>query len=113
MLTPNQKVEDVVAQKRLSSKSIYYIIADSFQAAKASPHLEIFRKKGIEVLLLSDRVDEWLTSHLMEFDGKTMKSIVKGELDIDAAEDEKDKEKQDKAKKDFEAITNQMKEVLN
>ena len=93
-------------------KSIYYIIADNFQAAKNSPHLEIFNKKGIEVLLLSDRVDEWLTSHLMEFDGKYLKSIVKGELDIDAAEDEKDKKKQDKAKKDFEAITNQMKEVL-
>lgn len=105
-------LEDYVSRMKKDQKSIYYIIADSFQAAKSSPHLEIFRKKGIEVLLLSDRVDEWLTSHLMEFDGKPMKSIVKGELDIDAAEDEKDKKKQDKAKKDFEAITSQMKEVL-
>ena len=105
-------LEDYVSRMQKDQKSIYYIIADNFQAAKNSPHLEIFNKKGIEVLLLSDRVDEWLTSHLMEFDGKPMKSIVKGELDIDPSDNEKDKKKQEKAKKDFEGITSQMKEVL-
>ena len=105
-------LEDYVSRMQKDQKSIYYIIADNFQAAKNSPHLEIFNKKGIEVLLLSDRVDEWLTSHLMEFDGKPMKSIVKGELDIDPSDNEKDKKKQEQAKKDFEGITSQMKEVL-
>jgi molecular chaperone HtpG len=62
---------------------IYYISADSFAAAKNSPHLEIFRKKGLEVLLLTDRVDEWLMSHLADFEGKQFQSVAKGALDLD------------------------------
>jgi len=81
--------------------TIYYITADTLSAAKHSPHLEVFRKKGIEVLLLSDRIDEWLTSHLTEFDGKKLQSIAKGELDLsnlgEHAEEEK-KEHEDAVK---------------
>jgi molecular chaperone HtpG len=71
---------------------IYYITADSFAAAQHSPHLEIFRKKGIEVLLLSDRVDEWMLGGLTEFDGKKLQSIAKGDLDLGKLEDEAEKE---------------------
>jgi molecular chaperone HtpG len=71
---------------------IFYVTADSFRAARASPHLEIFRKKGIEVLLLSDRVDEWLVSHLPDFDGKALASVARGALDIDKVAGEEGKD---------------------
>jgi len=89
---------------------IYYIAADTHSAAKNSPHLEIFRKKGIEVLLLSDRVDEWLTAHLMEFDGKKIQSVAKGELDLGDDEDS-EKELEEKAK-GAEKLVQRMKEAL-
>jgi molecular chaperone HtpG len=93
---------------------IYYVTADSFSAAKNSPHLEIFRKKGIEVILMADRVDEWLVSNLSEFDGKQLQSVAKGELDLDKLGEtsEEDKKEQEETTKDFEAIIKQMKEVL-
>ena len=77
-----------------------------------SPHLEIFRKKGIEVILMSDRVDEWLISNLTEFDGKQLQSVAKGELDLDKLDTEEEKKDKEEANKDFESITKQMKEVL-
>lgn len=77
-------------------QKIYYVVADSFNAAKHSPHLEIFRKKGIEVLLLSDRIDEWLMSHLTEFDGKSFADVAKGELDLGDVEDEAEKKSRKK-----------------
>jgi molecular chaperone HtpG len=86
---------DYVARMKEGQEKIYYITADSFAAAKNSPHLEIFRKKGIEVLLLSDRVDEWVGSNLTEFDGKPLASIAKGSLDLGKLADE-DKQEQDK-----------------
>src|SRR5258706_11752831 len=81
---------------KAAQKKIYYIAADSSPAAKNSPHLEIFRKKGIEVLLLSDRVDEWVGSNLTEFDGKALASVAKGDLDLGklADEDKKEQEKE-------------------
>ena len=87
---------DYVARMKDGQEKIYYITADSFAAAKNSPHLEIFRKKGIEVLLLSDRVDEWVGSNLPEFDGKPLASIAKGDLDLGklADEDKKEQEKE-------------------
>ncbi len=87
---------DYVARMKDGQEKIYYITADSFAAAKNSPHLEIFRKKGIEVLLLSDRVDEWVGSNLTEFDGKPLASVAKGNLDLGklADEDKKEQEKQ-------------------
>ncbi|MDX8396685.1 MAG: molecular chaperone HtpG [Mariprofundaceae bacterium] len=93
---------------------IYYITAESLAAAKHSPHLEIFRKKGIEVLLLSDRIDEWLTSHLTEFDGKTLQSISKGELDLSNIGEnaETEKKEHEEASKSAEPAVKKLKESL-
>lgn len=85
-------LSDYVARMKPDQKEIYYIAADSHQNALGSPHLEIFRKKEIEVLLLSDRIDEWLMSHLNEFDGKPLRDITRGELDLGALEDEQEKQ---------------------
>ncbi|HBS16943.1 MAG TPA: molecular chaperone HtpG, partial [Halomonas sp.] len=94
-------------------KKIYYVVADSFNAAKNSPHLEIFRKKGIEVLLLSDRIDEWLMSHLTEFDGKSFADVAKGELDLGDVEDEAEKKAQEETAKAKEDLVKRVKEVLS
>jgi len=93
-------------------KKIYYVVADSFNAAKNSPHLEIFRKKGIEVLLLSDRIDEWLMSHLTEFDGKSFADVAKGELDLGDVEDEAEKQAQEETAKAKEALVKRVQEAL-
>jgi molecular chaperone HtpG len=87
---------DYVARMKEGQEKIYYITADSFAAAKNSPHLEIFRKKGLEVLLLSDRVDEWVSSNLTGFDSKPLASVAKGDLDLGklADEDKKEQEKE-------------------
>ncbi|MDP3010947.1 MAG: molecular chaperone HtpG, partial [Methylococcales bacterium] len=105
-------LEDYVSRMKEGQEHIYYVTADSFAAAKNSPHLEIFRKKGIEVLLLSDRIDEWLVSNLDEFDGKHLQSVAKGDLNLGALDDEEDKEKQEEVNKDFESVIAQIKEVL-
>ena len=112
--TDKQEValEDYVGRMKEGQEKIYYVTADSFAAAKNSPHLEIFRKKGIEVLLLSDRIDEWLVSNLDEFDGKHLQSVAKGDLDLGALETEEDKTGQEEINKDFEAILKQIKDVL-
>jgi molecular chaperone HtpG len=86
--------KDYIARMKEGQEAIYYITADSFAAAQHSPHLEIFRKKGIEVLLLSDRVDEWMLGGLTEFDGQKLQSIAKGDLDLGKLEDEAEKEAQ-------------------
>lgn len=91
---------------------IYYITADSFNAAKNSPHLEILRKKGIEVLLLSDRVDEWLLSHLPEYDGKTFVSVTQGDLDLGKLDSEEEKEEQEKQATEFASFLERTKKVL-
>jgi molecular chaperone HtpG len=93
-------------------KKIYYVVADSFNAAKNSPHLEIFRKKGIEVLLLSDRIDDWLMSHLTEFDGNTFADVAKGELDLGDVEDEAEKKAQEETAKAKEDLVKRVKEAL-
>jgi molecular chaperone HtpG len=92
--TQNQSLDDYVGRMKEGQKAIYYITGDSHNAARYSPHLEVFRKKGIEVLLLSDRVDEWLVSHLGEFDGKQLQDITKGELDLGELDTPEEKEKQ-------------------
>jgi len=81
--------------------SIYFIVADSYEAARDNPALEIFRKKGIEVLLLSERIDEWLMSHLQAYKEKSFKSVTRGDLDLGELEDEQDKAQQEQAEKDF------------
>ena len=85
---------DYVARMKPEQKNIYYITAETFSAAKSSPHLEIFRKKGIEVLLLTDRIDEWVVTHLTEFDGKSLQSVTKGDLDLGALADEEKKQQE-------------------
>ncbi|MCH7881043.1 MAG: molecular chaperone HtpG [Proteobacteria bacterium] len=102
-------LEDYVSRMQEGQGKIYYVAADSHSAAKNSPHLEIFKKKGIEVLLLSDRVDEWLTAHLMEYDGKKIQSVAKGELDLDDESSEKKLEQKAKAS---EKLIKRMKKVL-
>jgi molecular chaperone HtpG len=82
---------DYVARMKEGQDTVYYITADSLAAAKNSPQLEIFRKKGIEVLLLVDRVDEWMLSHLYEFDGKPLQSVAKGGVDLGKLQDEEEK----------------------
>jgi molecular chaperone HtpG len=84
--------KDYIDRMKEGQEAIYYITADSFSAAQHSPHLEIFRKKGIEVMLLSERVDEWMLGGLTEFDGKKLQSIAKGDLDLGKLEDEAEKE---------------------
>ncbi|HEY0634089.1 MAG TPA: molecular chaperone HtpG, partial [Gammaproteobacteria bacterium] len=84
----NVALADYVSRMKEGQEAIYFITADSFAAAKNSPHLEVFRKKGIEVLLMHERVDEWLASSLTEFEGKPLKSVTRGELDLGKLEDE-------------------------
>ena len=105
-------LEEYIARMKPEQKYIYYVTAESFNAAKKNPQLEVFRKKGIEVLFLSDRVDEWMTSHLSEFNGKTLKSVAKGDLDLGDLASEDDKKQQEKTQKAFENVLKQMKEVL-
>ena len=105
-------LETYVSRMKEGQDKIYYVTADTFSAAKNSPHLEIFRKKGIEVILLSDRIDEWLVSNLDEFDGKHLQSVAKGDLDLGVLDAEEDKEAQEEVSKDFEAVLKQIKDVL-
>ena len=91
---------------------IYYVVADNHNTAKNSPHLEIFRKKGIEVLLLSERVDEWLMSHMMDFDGTQLQDVAKGALDLGEVEDESEKKVQEEKAKQFEGLVERVKALL-
>ena len=107
-----EDLEKYVSRMKEGQEKIYYVVADSFNAAKTSPHLEIFRKKGIEVILLHDRIDEWLMSHLHEFDSKKFQDIARGELDLGKLEDEDDKKKQEKTEKKFKDLIKRIKEVM-
>ncbi len=107
----NVTFNDYVSRMQENQDKIYYIAADSHAAAKNSPHLEIFKKKGIEVVLLSDRVDEWLTSHLAEFEGKKLQSVAKGELDLD--KDEASEKELEKKAKSSEKLLKRMKKTLD
>jgi len=103
---------DYIARMKEGQDKIYYVTADSFNAAKNSPHLEIFRKKGIEVLLLSDRVDEWVVGNLTEFDGKQLASVAKGGLDLGSLEDEADKAAVEKETGELKDLLDKMKSSL-
>jgi molecular chaperone HtpG len=105
-------LKDYIGRMKDGQSAIYYISADSFAAAKHSPHLEIFRKKGIEVLLLSDRVDEWLMSNLSEFDGKPLRSVAKGGLDLGALEDETEKAAQQQAEDSMKPLVERIQATL-
>ncbi|MBU2819084.1 molecular chaperone HtpG, partial [Acidithiobacillus ferrooxidans] len=110
--TQNVSLADYLARMAEGQDKIYYITADSFLAAKNSPQLELLRKKGIEVLLLSDRVDEWLTSHLPEFEGKALTSVAKGALDLGAIETEEERKSQEETEKDAEGLVERIKNAL-
>ncbi|MBA2711116.1 MAG: molecular chaperone HtpG [Tatlockia sp.] len=105
----NVSFMDYISRMKEGQDKIYYITASSYNAAKNSPHLEIFRKKGIEVLLLSDKIDEWLVGYLTEFDGKKLQSISKGKIDLGDDEEEPKLKEEEKA---LEPMLNQIKEVL-
>ena len=107
----DQSLEDYVARMQETQEKLYYVVAENFNTAKNSPHLEVFRKKGIEVLLLSDRVDDWLMNHLQEFDGKQFQDVGRGELDI-AGDSEEEKAEQEKIVKENEALIERLGKVL-
>ncbi|MGB7816920.1 MAG: molecular chaperone HtpG [Methylotenera sp.] len=103
---------DYVSRMQPEQEAIYYITADAFAAAQHSPHLEIFRKKGIEVLLMSDKVDEWLLGSLTEFEGKKLQSIAKGDLDLGKLESETEKEAQKKIEEEAKSLIERVKASL-
>ncbi|MBN7820903.1 molecular chaperone HtpG [Bowmanella yangjiangensis] len=105
-------LDDYLARMKEGQDKIYYITADNYQAAKSSPHLEILRKKGIEVLLMSDRIDEWLMSHLNEYKEKPFQAITKGQLDLGDLDDEETKKAQEEAEKQVAGLTERVKTVL-
>ena len=105
-------LNDYIARMQAEQEAIYYITAESFAAAQHSPHLEIFRKKGIEVLLMSDRVDEWLLGSLTEFEGKKLQSIAKGDLDLGKLESDTEKEIQKKIEEEAKSLVEKIKNTL-
>jgi molecular chaperone HtpG len=112
--TPEQTVSlaDYIDRMKEGQEKIYFVTADTFNAARNSPHLEIFRKKGIEVLLLSDRVDEWVVGNLTEFDGKHLQSVAKGGLDLGKLEDEAEKQEAEKAADEYKDLLAKVKTSL-
>jgi molecular chaperone HtpG len=105
-------LEEYVARMKAGQASIYYVIADSFAAAKSSPHIEVLRKKGIEVLLLSDRVDEWLMDHLQEFEGKSFRNVSRGDLDLGSIQTDEEKQSQETLSKEHGPIVERLKQAL-
>lgn len=107
----DQSLESYVSRMKENQEKIYYVVAENFNTAKNSPHLEVFRKKGIEVLLLSDRVDDWLMNHVQEFDGKAFQDVARGELDL-SSDTEEDKAEQEKIAKESEGLVERLGAVL-
>jgi len=104
--------EEYVGRMKEGQDKIYYVTADSYTAAKNSPHLEIFRKKGVEVILMADRVDEWMMSFLTEFEGKELVSVAKGGLDLGQMEDEAEKKQHEETETEYKDLVAKMKEAL-
>ena len=111
--TQTVTLADYVGRMKDKQDKIYYVTAESYAAAKNSPHLEVFNKKGIEVLLLSERVDEWLTNSLTEFDGKSFQSVSKGNLDLGELADEEEKKVQEETDKAFSDLVERLKTTLD
>lgn len=108
----DQSLEDYIGRMKEDQDKIYYITAETPRAAANSPHLEVFRKKGLEVLLLSDRVDEWLMSHLFEFEGKSFADIGRGDLDLGKLDSEEEKKAQEEAAKENEDLVKRITDIL-
>jgi molecular chaperone HtpG len=105
-------LSDYLGRMKEGQDKIYYVTADTYAAAKNSPHLEVFKKKGVEVLLLTDRVDEWMLSYLNSFEGKDLQSCAKGGLDLGALEDEQDKETKQKVEAEFTDVLKKVQDLL-
>ncbi|MDX1633909.1 MAG: molecular chaperone HtpG [Marinobacter sp.] len=110
--TQNVSLDDYIGRMKEGQKKIYYITADTFTAAKSSPHLEVFRKKGVEVLILSDRIDEWMMGYLNEYDGKQFQDVARGDLDLGEVETEEDKKHQEEATEAHKDLLEQVKKSL-
>ncbi|MDZ7810308.1 MAG: molecular chaperone HtpG [Arhodomonas sp.] len=108
----NVSLADYVARMREGQKHIYYVTAEGLNAALNSPHLEVFRKKGVEVLLLHEPIDEWIATHLNEFQGYPLQSVAKGELDLDELEDEAEKKAREERAEALKPLTDRLKEAL-
>lgn len=108
----NQSLTDYISRMKEGQDKIYFVAAENYHTAKNSPHLEVFRKKDIEVLVLTDRIDEWLMNQLVEFDGKQFQDVTKGSLDLGELDDEEAKEEQEKVEKEFKSLLDKIKEVL-
>ncbi|NCW85301.1 MAG: molecular chaperone HtpG [Oxalobacteraceae bacterium] len=111
--TQNVPLADYVSRMKEGQDKIFYVTADSWTAARNSPHLEIFRKKGVEVLLLTDRVDEWMLSFLSEFEGKQLVSVAKGDLDLGKLEDESEKKQKEETQTEYKELIEKMKKSLD
>jgi molecular chaperone HtpG len=111
--TQNVALADYVSRMKDGQDKIFYVTADSWTAARNSPHLEIFRKKGLEVLLLTDRVDEWMLSFLSEFEGKQLVSVAKGDLDLGKLEDESEKKQKEETQAEYKELIDKMKKSLD
>ena len=109
----NQSLEDYIARMKEGQEKIYYVAAENYVTAKNSPYLEVFRKKGIEVLLLHDRIDDWLMSHMMDFDGKHLQDVAKGELDLGSLDAEEDKKEQEQMSEDNKDMVERVKTILS
>ncbi|MFK8041734.1 molecular chaperone HtpG [Congregibacter sp.] len=107
----DQSLKDYVERMQDGQDKIFYVVAENFNTAKRSPQLEVFRKRGIEVLLLSDRVDDWLMNHLQEFDGKQLQDVARGRLDLED-ENEEEKKAREEAEKDSEGLVERLKTVI-
>ncbi|MEO6697705.1 MAG: molecular chaperone HtpG [Gammaproteobacteria bacterium] len=110
--TQDVSLTDYITRMKDGQEAIYYITAENFNAAKHSPHLELLRKKGIEVLLMHEPVDEWVATHLTEFEGKPLQSAAKGELKLDKFEDQAEKEQHRKTADEFKALVEKINNVL-
>ncbi|WP_317203905.1 molecular chaperone HtpG [Janthinobacterium sp.] len=108
----NASLADYVARMKEGQDKIFYVTADNYRAAKNSPHLEIFRKKGVEVLLLTDRVDEWMLSFIQDFEGKELVSVAKGGLDLGKLEDEAEKKEHEETESSYADLMGKMKTAL-
>jgi molecular chaperone HtpG len=108
----NVSLADYISRMKEGQEKIFYVTAETFLAAKNSPHLEAFRKRGVEVLLLADRVDEWLVSNLQEFEGKALASVAKGALDLGKMETEEEKKEQERQEGDFKVLVEKIKQTL-
>ena len=108
----NVSLEDYKERMKEGQDKIYYIVTDSFEASKNSPHLEIFRKKGIEVLLMHDRMDEWMMGHITEFEGIQFQSVTRGDLNLDNMDDEETKKAKEEVAKEYESFVERVKEAL-